>query len=66
MLQRSKSLAHVVELAERRIALVPIRRICVFLLRIALAAVAAVDDEQNGDEAESNECGNDDVHDCAC
>jgi hypothetical protein len=22
--------------------------------------------EQNGDEAESNECGNDDVHDCAC
>jgi hypothetical protein len=25
-----------------------------------------VHDEQNGDEAESNECGNDYVHDCAC
>jgi hypothetical protein len=24
-----------------------------------------VHDEQDGDEAESNECGNDDVHDCA-
>ena len=65
MLQRSKSLPHVVEFAQRRIELVRIRGICVFLLRIALAAAAEVHDEQNRDEAQSNECGNDDVHDCA-
>ena len=66
MLKRSKSLPHVVEFAQRRVEPVRIRAICGFVLRIALAAAAAVDDEQNGDEAESNECGNDDVHDCAC
>ena len=64
MLQRSKSLAHVVELAQRRIEPVRIRGICGFLSRIAPAAGAEVDDEQNGDEAEGNECGNDHVHDC--
>jgi hypothetical protein len=40
-------------------------RISGFLLRIAPAAAAAAHDEQNGDEAKGNECGNDDVHDCA-
>ena len=65
MLQRSKSLPHVVEFAQRCIEPVRIRGICVFLLRIALAAAADVHDEQNGDDAEGNECGNDDVHDCA-
>ena len=57
MLQGSKSLAHVMEFAQRRIELVPIRRICGFLLRIALAAAVEVHDEQNGDDAKSNERG---------
>ena len=65
VLKRSKSLPHVMEFAQRRIEPVRIRGICVFLLRIAPAAAAEVHDEQNDDEAESNECGNDDVHDYA-
>ena len=59
MLQRPKSLPHVVEFAQRRIEPVRIRGVCGLLLRIAPAAAAEVDDEQNGDEAESNECGDD-------
>ena len=59
VLQRSKSLPHVMEFAQRRIELVPIRGICGFLLRIALGADAEVHDEQNGDDAKSDERGND-------
>jgi len=55
VLQRSKSLPHVVELAEGGIKPVLIRGISGFLQRIALAALVAVDDEQNREEAESNE-----------
>ena len=59
MLQGSKSLAHVMEFAQRRIELVPIRRICGFLLRIALAAAVEVHDEQHGNDADGDDSGND-------
>ena len=66
MLQRSKSLPHVVEFAECRVEPVRIRGIYGFILRIVLAAATEAHDDQNGDKAESNECGNDGDHDCAC
>ena len=62
MLQRSKSLAHVVELAERRVELARLRGVFAFVPRIQLAAGAQAKDEADRDEAESNQCGNDGVH----
>lgn len=59
MLQRSKSLAHVVEFTERRLELVSIRGIGHSVLRFALAAPAHVHDKQNGQDAENNEGGSD-------
>ena len=62
MLQRSKSLPHVVELAERRVERARLRGIFAFVPRIQLAAGAQVEDEPDRDEAESNQSGNDHVH----
>ena len=62
VLQRSKSLPHVVEFTERRIDLVRIAGITGFVLLIVPTASAQVHDEDNGDEAKSNESGNDEVH----
>jgi hypothetical protein len=62
VLQRPKSLPHVVEFTERRIDLVLIAGITGLVLPIVLTAAAQVHDEDNGDEAKSNESGNDEVH----
>jgi hypothetical protein len=50
------------EFTERRIDLVRIARITGFVLPIVPTADAQVHDEDNGDEAKSNESGNDEVH----
>jgi hypothetical protein len=57
VLQGSKSLAHVVELAQRRVELVCARGVSRFVLPIALASVAEVHDQQNCQDAENNEGG---------
>ena len=66
MLQRSKSLPHVVEFTQRRIELVRAGAISGVAFRIVLAAAAKVHDEQNGAEAKNNQSCNDEVHGCAC
>jgi len=59
VLQRSESLPHLMELAQRCIELVRTRAIRAFLLRIAFASAAKVHGEQSAQDAEGNEGRND-------
>ena len=59
MLQRSKSLPHVMEFAQSGVELLRFEGICRFLWSIALVAATEVHDEQKADDAKSNERDND-------
>jgi len=60
VLQRSKSLPHVVEFAQRCFKLVRTRAICAIVLRMALAAAATVHCQQSAKHEEGDESRNDD------
>ena len=60
VLQRSKSLPHVMEFAQRRFKLVRTRAICPIVLRMALAAATTVHCQQRAKHDEGDESRNDD------
>ena len=61
MLQRPKSLPHVMKFAQRRVELASTDEVGGLLLRIPLAAAAQDHDEQDSDSADSDESRDDDV-----
>jgi len=59
VLQRSESLPHVMEFAQRRFKLVRTGAVCAFFLRMAFAAAAKVNRQQRAKHGEGNETRND-------